>query len=131
MQFEPLSTVLLDESGEYQDSRKSGSDEVIDLGNFWKQATKQDIDGHWDTVYHDEIEKRIRRKWHYQIRTTRVPLDPNKPLLFIRIESRNRYNPKFHRGYFPNPNWNVPISTFFAIYNDKATIRRRQLEGYA
>jgi hypothetical protein len=124
-------TVLTDESGEYMDSRKSGADEVIEIGNFGKQATKQDVDWHWDTVYHDEIEKRIRRKWHYQINSVRVPLNPKKPLLFIRVESRNRYNPKFHKGYFPNPSWNVPIEVFFAIYNDKATIRRRQLEGYA
>ncbi len=124
-------TVITDEAAEYMDARKASADEVLEIGYFGKQATKQDTDWHWDTVYHDEIEKRIRRKWHYQIQTTRIPRDPNKPLLAIRVEARSRYNATFRRAYFPNPNWNIPISTFYDIYNDKATIRRRQLEGYA
>lgn len=127
----PNCTVITDEAGEYMDARKAGADEVLQIGYWGKQATKQGIDWHWDTVYHDEIEKRIRKKWHYQIQTTRIPHDPNKTLVAIRVESRSRYNATFKRGYFPNPDWNLPISTFYDIYNDKATIRRRQMEGFA
>ena len=124
-------TVITDESTEYMDARKSGKDEVLELGYWGKQATKQDIDWHWDNVFHEETEKRIRKKWHFQIRTTRIPKDPNKPLVAIKVESRSRYNAMFKRAYFPSLQWlsaGIGVDSFFPIYNDSATIRRRILE---
>lgn len=122
-------TVITDEAGEILDSRMAADLDIREIGYWGKEATKAGVDWHWDTVYHDEIEKRIRKKWHYQIQTVRIPRDPTKPLLGIRVESRSRYESTFRKGYFPNPRWNLPINTFYPIYNDQATIRRRVLEA--
>lgn len=124
-------TVVTDEAGEYMDSRKANANEVLELGYFGKQATKAGVDWHWDTVDHTEIEKRIRKKWHYQIQTHRIPKDPTKPLFAIRLEIRSRYNADFKGGYFPSLPWlqaGIKVDDFFPVYNDTATIRRRQIE---
>jgi hypothetical protein len=121
-------TVITDESSEILDSRKSQSNEVLEIGYWGKEATKAGVDWHWDTTEHTEVEKRIRKRFHYQINSVRIPRDPNKPLAAIRVEYRSRYEANWHKGFFPNPRWNIPIATFFPIYNDKATLRRRILE---
>lgn len=121
-------TVITDEALEPLESRRSGRQEILEIGYFGKQATKAGVDWHWDTVEHTDIEKRIRKLWHYQIKTTRIPRDPNRPLIAIRLEWRSRYEARFHRTYFPNPKLGLPVGFFYPIYNDEATIRRRQLE---
>ena len=121
-------TVITDEAGEIMDSRKAQTNDILEIGYWGKEATKAGVDWHWDTVDHTEIEKRIRKRWHYQINTVRIPRDPTKPLMAIRVEWRSRYNSAFHKGYFPNLTWNVPVSMFFPVYNDGATLRRRMLE---
>jgi hypothetical protein len=121
-------TVITDEAANVMDSRKSQLTEVLEMGYFGKEATKAGVDWHWDTLEHTEIEKRIRKRWHFQINTHRLPRDPRKPLVAVRLEWRSRYSAVFHRTYFPNPKMNIPISFFFPIYNDEATLRRRQLE---
>lgn len=129
MPQEPGSTVILDESLRPLESRRAGKQIIMDKGYWVREATKAGQDVHWDAFEHLEIEKRVRRSWHWQIKTTRIPRDPNDPLIAIRVEARHRYNASWHKGYFPNPNWNLPVNFFFPVYNDKATLRRRQLAG--
>ena len=113
-------TVLTDESLQIMDAYRSQAVEVREITYFGRQATKGNVDWHWDTVEHTDIAKRIRKSWHYQIRTTRIPRDPNKALIAIRVEWRSRYSNTWVRRYFANPR------PFFGIYNDDATIRKRE-----
>lgn len=123
------STVITDESLRTLESRRAGKLLIMEKGYWAREATKAGQDWHWDAFEHEEIEKRVRRSWHFQIKTTRIPRDPNETLVAIRVESRSRYNAAWHRGYFPNPNLPLPVNFFFPIYNDKATLRRRRLAG--
>lgn len=124
-------TVITDESLQELDARLAAKVEIREIGYFGRQATKAGVDWHWDAFEHTDIEKRIRKSWHYQIQTTRLPRDPNLPLIAIRVEWRSRYEARFHKTYFPNLDMNVPINAFFPVYNDKATIRRRLVEDIA
>ncbi len=129
MPYEPDTTVITDESLRTLESRRAGKEAILEKGYWAREATKAGQDWHWDAFDHTEIEKRVRRSWHYQIKTTRIPHDPDEPLAAIRVEARSRYSAKWRKGYFPNPDWNLPVSFFFPVYNDKATLRRRQLEA--
>jgi len=109
--------VMSDESVEFLDARRAMKQTILELTYFNRQATKRNVDWHYDAVRHEDIDPRVRTNPHFRITTVRVPKDPRKPLLAIRVRVENRYSSTIKRFSLSNYS-NPPLSSYYPIYND-------------
>jgi hypothetical protein len=85
---------------------------ILELSYFNRQATKRNVDWHYDAVRHEDIDPRVRTNPHFRITTVRVPKDPRRPLIAIRMYVENRYTSSIKRILLTH------LEDFFPIYND-------------
>ena len=104
--------LMTDESVEFLDARGSMKKTTKDFGYFGYQVLKRDIEWHYDTVLHENIDRRIRLSPEYQIKTERVPRDVQKSLVAVRISISSRWNVGARTMLLTEP-WR-----FFPLYND-------------
>jgi hypothetical protein len=107
--------LMTDETVEFLDSRVAAKKEVREFGHFGYQVLKRGIEWHYDTVLHENIEKRIRKSPEYQVRTERIPRDVQLPLMAIRVTIASRWG--HSKSFFLTEPWR-----YYPLYNDRVRV---------
>lgn len=103
--------VMTDESVEFMDARRSMKKGTMEMSYFGYQATKRNVDWHFDAVRAKNIDPRIRLNPHFWIETMRLPHDPRIPLMAVKMIITPRYGNKTRTIYLTEP-WK-----YYPIYN--------------
>src|SRR5437867_453969 len=90
--------------------------DVKEATYFGVQATKRDVDWHFDTVRHKSIVNRLRLNVHFYIQSIRYPPDPRKPLVAVKIKIKSRYSAKDRSFWIMQP-WRL-----FSLFNSDVLI---------
>ena len=90
--------------------------DIKEAGYFGVQATKRDVEWHFDTVRHKSILNRLRLNVHFYVQSIRYPPDPRKPLVAVKMKIKNRYSGK-DRSF-----WILQPYRLFPLFNSEVLI---------
>lgn len=102
------------------DSLMTITKDARDAMYFGLQATKRDVDWHFDTVRHKSIVNKLRLAVHFYIQSIRYPSDPRKPLMAVKLRIKNRYSP------IPKTVWILQPWKLFPLWNTEVLIHPKQ-----